>query len=166
MIRLAKLSELDKIKELTERCAMHMINKKIFQWNENYPSRERLQEDILQNELWITEENFTILGIIVITPKMDYEYIPIKWLTKNGNNLYIHRLAVDPDLWGNGIAQNMMSFAENKARKENFDSVRLDTFSQNKRNQNFYESRGYQKLGNIYFPRQSEHPFYCYELPL
>ncbi|MGM0391936.1 MAG: GNAT family N-acetyltransferase, partial [Bacteroidota bacterium] len=30
----------------------------------------------------------------------------------------------------------------------------------------FYESRGYQKLGDIYFPKQSEHPFHCYELIL
>ena len=52
------------------------------------------------------------------------------------------------------------------ARENDFDSVRLDTFSQNKRNQKFYEARGYKKLENIYFPKQSTHPFNCYELVL
>jgi len=33
-------------------------------------------------------------------------------------------------------------------------------------NQKFYELRGYKKLGSIYFPKQSEHPFYCYEFVL
>jgi len=97
---------------------------------------------------------------------MDEEYKPIQWLTPNGNSTYIHRLSVHPDLQGKGLAQEMMDFAENYSRKNNFASVRLDTFSQNKRNQRFYEQRGYQKLGDIYFPKQSRHPFHCYELVL
>ena len=59
-----------------------------------------------------------------------------------------------------------MNFAETYAKENNYNSVRLDTFSQNKRNQKFYEQRGYKRLGDIYFPKQSEHPFYCYELYL
>ena len=104
------------------------------------------------------------MGIIVITEVRDEEYIPIEWLSKTENNIYIHRLATHPDFWGQGYAQKLMDFAEDYARKNHFESVRLDTFSQNERNQRFYESRGYKKLGNIYFPKQSEHPFYCYEL--
>ena len=52
------------------------------------------------------------------------------------------------------------------AKEKKFASVRLDTFSVNKRNLKFYESRGYQRLEGIYFPKQSEFPFYCYELIL
>ena len=80
--------------------------------------------------------------------------------------MYIHRLAVHPEYQGKGFAQKMMDYAEDYARKENYISVRLDTFSQNHRNQRFYEARGYQKLGDIYFPKQSVHPFHCYELIL
>ena len=97
---------------------------------------------------------------------MDEEYKTIPWLTPNGNSTYIHRLSVDPKLQGKGLAQQMMDFAENYSRDNNFISVRLDTFSQNKRNQRFYEQRGYQKLDDIYFPKQSKYPFHCYELVL
>ena len=65
-----------------------------------------------------------------------------------------------------GYAQKMMSFAEDFARENKYLSVRLDTFSKNVNNQNFYQKRGYKKLGNIFFPNQSESPFYCYELIL
>jgi len=164
MIRKAQLNELEEIKKLTEACAKAMIKKDIFQWNEHYPSLEKLRDDVLKEELYILEENDTISGIIVITEVRDEEYIPIEWLSKTDNNIYIHRLATHPDFWGQGYAQKLMDFAENYARKHHFESVRLDTFSQNKRNQRFYETRGYEKLGNIYFPKQSEHPFYCYEL--
>jgi ribosomal protein S18 acetylase RimI-like enzyme len=57
-----------------------------------------------------------------------------------------------------------MDYAEAFAKAKKAPSVRLDTFSQNHQNQRFYEARGYQRLGSIYFPKQSEHPFYCYEL--
>ena len=166
MIRKANISELQEIKNLTEACAREMIKKGIFQWNEHYPSLEKLREDIHKEELYILEKSGNIIGIIVITETMDDEYIPIEWLSKTGNNIYIHRLATHPDCWGEGYAQQLMTFAENKAKSEGFESVRLDTFSQNERNQQFYESRGYKKLGDIYFPKQSEHPFYCYELVL
>ncbi|WP_073316123.1 GNAT family N-acetyltransferase [Aquimarina spongiae] len=166
MIRKAALSDLDIIYKLTQSCARAMIAKGIYQWNEHYPKRERFEKDIQLQELYVFEKDAVIIGIIVLTEIMDDEYIRIEWLTKNDNNLYIHRLAVDPEYWGKGYAQQLMDFAESYARKNNYESVRLDTFSQNTRNQKFYETRGYQRLGNIYFPKQSEFPFYCYELIL
>lgn len=164
MILKAKIEELQEIKSLTESCARAMIDKGIYQWNEHYPSLEKLRKDILKDELYVLKKHSQILGIIVITPEKDEEYNPINWLSKTENNLYIHRLATHPDHWGKGYARQLMDFAEERARKDNYESVRLDTFSMNKRNQRFYEARGYQRLGNIYFPKQSEHPFYCYEL--
>ena len=163
MIRKAKLSDLAAIKKLTEACAVSMQEKGIFQWNEHYPSLEKLQLDIEKEELYVLEEEEKIHGIVVLTPEMDEEYIPIEWLTPNKNNLYVHRLATDPQAWGSGNGRKLMDFAEAFAKEHDYASVRLDTFSKNERNQKFYEARGYKRLGNIYFPKQSEHPFYCYE---
>ncbi|WP_029038050.1 GNAT family N-acetyltransferase [Salinimicrobium xinjiangense] len=166
MIRPAQLEDLASIKKLTEACAQSMQEKGIFQWNEYYPSLEKLQEDISNEELFVLEEKAQLQGIIVLTPNMDKEYISVDWLTPNKNNLYVHRLATNPRNWGSGKGRKLMDFAENFAREKGYSSVRLDTFSQNERNQKFYEVRGYKRLGNIYFPKQSEHPFYCYELVL
>lgn len=163
MIRKATASDLTAIKELTEACAKGMREKGIFQWNELYPSLERLQEDITKEELFVLEENNVIEGIVVLTPCMDKEYIPVEWLTQSSNNLYVHRLATNPQEWGSGNGRKLMDFAEAFAKEQGYVSVRLDTFSKNERNQRFYETRGYKRLGNIYFPKQSEHPFYCYE---
>lgn len=163
MIEIARIEDLKKIKELTEACAVAMEKMKIFQWNEHYPSLERLKTDILKKELYVLRKENEIKGIIVLTPVMDEEYLPIQWLTSNGNNLYIHRIATDPSIWGEGYGRTIMDFAEDFAVEHGHESVRLDTFSQNQRNQKFYEQRGYRRLGDIYFPRQSEFPFYCYE---
>ena len=163
MIRKATILDLNSIMQITKACAKHMINQQIYQWNEYYPNRNAFKNDVQRSELYVYMQNNICMGCIVITTIKDVEYIPIEWLTKD-KNIYIHRLAVHPKYQGKGIAQQMMTFAENYAKINGYLSVRLDTFSQNQRNQKFYETRGYKRLGNIYFPKQSKHPFYCYEL--
>ncbi len=166
MIRRAKILEIPEILELTKQCAQDMISKGIHQWNEHYPSEKAFVRDIDRGELFVKIFNKKIIGVIAISTYMDKEYEEVKWLTPNENNLYIHRLAVLPEYQGSGYAKELMEFGELYAKKKKFASIRLDTFSQNKRNQRFYEHRGYQKLEEIYFPDQSVDPFYCYELVL
>lgn len=166
MIRKANQNDLREIKKLTEACAKALQQQNIFQWNEHYPSLEKLQNDIEKEELYVLEEENMIIAIIVLTPNMDEVYRNIDWLNKTDNNLYVHRLATSPEFWGKGYARTMMEFAEEFARKKNFHSIRLDTFSKNARNQKFYGARGYTKLGDVYFPHKNEHPFHCYELVL
>ncbi|WCO01792.1 GNAT family N-acetyltransferase [Psychroserpens ponticola] len=166
MIRKATLNDIDNIIDITKACARFMIAKNIFQWNEHYPTHSAFENDVKRDELYVLDIENTIIGCIVISTLMDDEYIPIQWLTPNENNIYIHRLAIHPKHQGKGYAQDLMNFAEEFAQQNNYTSIRLDTFSQNEKNQKFYELRGYQKLGNIFFPKQSEYPFYCYELIL
>lgn len=163
MIRLAHSSDLTEIKALTGACAIALQKRKIFQWNENYPSIDKLSSDIDKQELFILEEDGSVMGIVVLTLEMNEVYGKVDWLTPDGRNLYVHRLAISPTHWGKGYGRQLMDFAEDLAKKKNFASVRLDTFSQNPRNQRFYEARGYTRLSKIYFPTKSEHPFYCYE---
>lgn len=166
MIRKGKAEDIKIIMDLTNACAKAMIANGIYQWNEHYPNPSAFKKDIERNELYVLEIDAKIKGTIVISTFIDQEYIPVKWLTKNENNIYIHRLAIHPNLQGKGYAQQLMNFAEQFAIENNYSSIRLDTFSQNKRNQKFYELRGYKRLGDIYFTKQSKFPFHCYELVL
>lgn len=164
MIRKAKLSEIDKIITITRACASKMMSEGVFQWDNAYPNKEAFRKDLQRNELYILLAEETCIGCITISTKKDEEYDSIDWLTKDDFNFYIHRLAVHPDFQHQGKAKELMDFAEAFTKQQNAISVRLDTFSKNFRNQRFYEARGYQKLGDVYFPRQTEFPFHCYEL--
>lgn len=166
MIRKAKPSEIDKIITITKACAAKMISENIYQWNEAYPSKEAFRKDLDRDELYVLLSEAIIIGTITISSEKDKEYNAIDWLTEDSNQYYIHRLAVHPDFQHQGYAKKLMDFAEALAKKNNMVSVRLDTFSENKRNQQFYEARGYEKLGDVYFPRQAKTPFHCYELVL
>lgn len=164
MVELAKISQLNEILRLTDACRIAMEANGIYQWTLNYPSKTAFEHDIERNELYVLNHIERIVGCIVISTYMDEDYRSVEWLTEHTDNYYIHRLAVHPEYQGQGLAQQLMGFGENFARENNARSVRLDTFSENKRNQKFYQLRGYIKLGEIYFPSQSIHPFHCYEL--
>ena len=162
-IELATQNELDRVKEIAEACAKNMIENNIFQWNDKYPSREIFKDDIKNKSLYVSKIDQEVVGCIMLSSFKDYVYKSVNWITPDEYNLYIHRLAVDPIFQKRGIARKMMDFAEDFAKSNNYISIRLDTFSQNPRNNKFYKSRGYNKLDDVYFPRQSEFPFHCYE---
>ena len=59
-IKLAKLVDLDRVKEIAEACAEKMIKDNIYQWNENYPSKEIFREDIKNKALFVAKINSEI----------------------------------------------------------------------------------------------------------
>ena len=162
-IELATQNELDRVKEIAEACAKNMIENNIFQWNDKYPSREIFKEDIKNKSLYVSKINHEVVGCIMLSSFKDDVYKSVNWITPDEYNLYIHRLAVHPIFQKKGIARKMMDFAEDFAKSNDYISIRLDTFSQNPRNNKFYKSRGYNKLDDVYFPKQSKFPFHCYE---
>jgi len=166
MIRRAKILEIPEILVLTKACALDMISRGIYQWNEHYPSETILREDIQTGRLYLRVKKNEIIGLIALCEDKDPEYNTVKWFTPDGKNLYVHRLAVHPQHQGSGYARELMDFAEAYASEKGYISIRLDTFSKNPRNQRFYEKRGYKRVGEIYLLKQSQHPFYCYELTL
>ena len=70
-IKLAKLRDLDRVKEIAEACAEKMIEDNIFQWNENYPSKEIFREDIKNNALFVAKINSEIVGCIMLSSYKD-----------------------------------------------------------------------------------------------
>lgn len=163
MIRKAEPTEIDMLLALTQACAQKMISDGIFQWDTDYPSKEAFSEDCKRQELYVLLKAKEIIGCITLSEVKDLEYNLVQWLSNDGRNLYIHRLAIHPNHQHQGHAKSLMDFAESYAQENGFESIRLDTFSENKRNQRFYLARNYTKVGEVYFPRQSDYPFYCYE---
>lgn len=163
MIRKATLEDIPSIKKITEACAQHMIAQGIFQWNENYPSLAVLTADVKANTVYVYLDQKEIVGTVMFSMVMDDFYTEVDWLTPDAKQLYVHRLAVHPASQGQGIARALMDFGEALAKEKKCLSVRLDTFSQNPRNNRFYQARKYQQVGQVFFAQKSEYPFYCYE---
>jgi ribosomal protein S18 acetylase RimI-like enzyme len=58
-----------------------------------------------------------------------------------------------------------MEFAENYAIEQRFSCIRLDAYTGNPRAIALYEGRGYERIGQTYFPRRKL-PFDCFEKTL
>ena len=163
MIRKAIKKDLTRIIKITKACAVFMISNNIFQWNEHYPNIETFENDALNENLYVLEINKKLIGCLVISHEMDEFYMKVKWQTPNHNNIYLHRLAVDPSYQKKGYAKQLMNFSFEYAKVNSIKSIRLDTFSGNPFNNIFYSNLGFKKLGKIYFRKQSDKPFYCFE---
>ncbi|HWR38899.1 MAG TPA: GNAT family N-acetyltransferase [Patescibacteria group bacterium] len=161
-IKLAMLHDAEGIVNLIQACILDMESKNIFQWNEHYPNRDVVTEDIQQRTLFLIKNDDDYIGMITINEDQPAEYSKIEWLEETGRNLIIHRLAVHPNWQGKGIAMNLMDFAEEYAKKKDYQSVKLDAYTANPKSNKLYEKRGYKKVGQIFIPMR-ELPFNCYE---
>jgi len=154
--------DLPSIMALIKDVVVHMNSIGIDQWHAGYPNETVLGKDLDSHTLFTGWLDQKLMAINVINQVYDKEYNALDWLTPQGKSLYVHRLAVHPDFQKKGYAQQFMDFAEEKAKKEGFLSVRLDTYTGNPRNVKFYLNREYQPIGEVSLPYRPD-PFICFE---
>jgi len=172
VVRAVEPSEVEEALRITRACTSSMIDRGIYQWTAAYPSREALQGDLDAGNLYLCRKvdqagkAGDAVGTLSLSFDMDEEYKDVQWLTSaaEGESVYVHRLAVHPSMQRRRVGFVLMDFAEKFARDKGLISVRLDTFSLNKGNVEFYEKRGYTRLNDVFFLNQSPHPFHAFEL--
>ena len=162
-IILAQQKDIVDILHMINSCVNDLRNNGIFQWDENYPSKTIIKDDIKKKELYAIRHNNKSIAIIVINEFQDKEWETVLWSEKIKKPLIIHRLTVDINWQKKGIGRKLIDFALNYARENKYDSVRFDVYSGNPDLIKTYEKMGCEKKGEVYFPHR-ELPFYCYEL--
>ena len=109
----------------------HMNQQNINQWDEWYPDRQILQEDIQKGQLSIGILDSQIVAAYVINSECDDDYITGNWEDKDSLFCVIHRLCIHPLHQNKKIGRNTMLHIEEAARNNNLTSIRLDTFTLN-----------------------------------
>ena len=164
-ITLASCSDINEIMGLIESCIKNMESQDIYQWDEYYPTREIIGDDIENESMHVLKENGKVIGIIVLNEEQPPEWGHVNWSTREGKALAVHRLAVDPKWQNQGIGRRLLDFTEEYAANKRHTSIRLDTYSGNPRAMKLYEKHGYKRVGQVHFAKR-ELPFYCYEKTL
>ncbi len=159
LIRKAKQNEINKIMNIIKKAVSNMISQGIEQWDDIYPNEEVIKRDLYEESLYVYYEEM-VKGIIVLNEHQDDEYETVEWKMQYGRPMVIHRLCIDPDYQGIGIAKAMIDFAEGFAVNNKYDSIRLDAFVYNNKACRLYEGKGYKRVGVVNFRKG---PFYCYE---
>jgi len=161
-IRKAKLIEIDHIMNMYDSCVNGMLDSNIDQWDSSYPNKHVISEDIKNQTFYILLINSVIIGGINIDDIQDKAYLDVEWEDKKNKFLVVHRLAVRKEYWNKGIGLKLMLFAESLAKRDKFNSIRLDTYNSNLIAINFYLSLGYVKKGEI-FLKPNKNEYYCFE---
>ena len=158
----ASLKSLDELFQIYLNAKKALQAKNVFQWIDAYPTISIIEEDLKKGDLYVLKIEKEIVGAVVLNEKQDKEYETIDWLFDDAKVLVIHRLAVDPKHQKKGYGKMLMDFSEDFAYKNNYSSIRLDTYSPNKTSIRLYENRNYFIRGNVYFSGRKD-PFYCME---
>jgi ribosomal protein S18 acetylase RimI-like enzyme len=158
-IRLASIYDLEALHEMVQDITRHLDEQKIPQWDEIYPNKLILKDDIGKHQMYVVELETQVAACIVLNEDQAPEYSTVAWRYPVPA-LVVHRLSVHPAFQRQGIAMLCMDFAEKTAAEEGYGSIRLDAFTMNPAAFTLYENRGYRKAGIVMF-RKGE--FYCYE---
>jgi GNAT superfamily N-acetyltransferase len=159
-IRLAADADGPALARILRDCIAAMREAGIEQWDEIYPTERHLAEDIDAKSLYVAcTGSGAIVGIVVLNESQDPEYAKVPWFSEV-RPLVVHRVMVAPASQGQGIAQALMTFAEQHARTAGYGSIRLDAFTLNPRALRLYERLGYTARGTV---RLRKGPFWCFE---
>lgn len=128
--------------------------KGIYQWNDEYPTREDLQDNVAAGSTWILKGDGEIRAAVTLDDQQDPQYGGIKWAYTTGKIMVIHRLVSHPAHQGKGLGRKMVFFSENFAFSNGYDVIRLDAFIGNPYSQNLYNHMNYHEaIGYCYYHR-------------
>ena len=155
-IRLAQQADLDEIEAIYEQARRFMIqNGNPTQWDNGYPWRDMLEEDIWLERLYVAEDHHEIYGVFMFALGEDPTYGYIKdgaWLSDLPYGT-IHRIASRRS----GVFAQALAFCRGKCSH-----IRVDTHADNKPMQHLAEKHGFKRCGIIYV--EDGTPRIAYEL--
>lgn len=122
------------------------------QWQDGYPNKEVIQQDIEKGVGYILTEDTIIVGYtaVLFNDEPAYAAIKGKWLT-NEDFVVIHRLAVSEEHLGKGLAQKIMVLTEEVGKQNNIFSIKVDTNFDNIPMLRIFEKLGYTYCGEVTF---------------
>ena len=162
IIRKAKNTDLDNIMKMYKSCVAGMLKNGIDQWDDTYPDTETIAQDLETQTYYVTEEKGEIIGGINIDQNQDPTYLDINWKDASNQFLVVHRLAVKEENWGDKVGKALMIFAEETILEDGLKSIRLDTYSGNRKAMEFYRRLGYSELGTIDL-KPNKDKYHCFE---
>jgi len=160
-VRPSEPRDIDRMMEVFDDARKQIKTFGIDQWQDGYPNREIVEEDVEKKRSWVIVKDGVIEGTLVMMLEKEPAYDKIyegDWLTNPSYvpTLVIHRIALTDALRGTGAA----SFAIRKALALawfNYRvSIRVDTHEGNIAMRKMLERNGFHYCGIIYLDPSME----------
>jgi len=164
-IYLADSHDLERIDHLYRACIQYLNTQEIYQWDDQYPNIETYITYIDKRQLYLFEEDESLIGAVIINEVQADEWQMMDWKSRVAKSRMIHALTINPDFQGKGYGQQVLKACETLCMDQGFSAIRLDAFSENPAAINLYEKNGYKKVGTVHFDYKPEghQAYHCYE---
>ncbi|WP_297135969.1 GNAT family N-acetyltransferase [Terrisporobacter sp.] len=156
--RKSRKSDLNRIMEIIKAAQKYMKESGIDQWQDGYPNEDSITSDIESGESYVLEKDGKVIATSYLSFNGESDYNTIyegEWINDE-KYAVVHRVAVDNDLKGNGIAGKVFDYVENICLEKGIYDIKIDTHRHNKSMQRFLEKKGFKKCGIIYLKDNSE----------
>ncbi len=159
MFRRTKNEDIPGIMRIIRQAQEYMKNQGINQWQNGYPNEEAFKEDIEKGYSYVVEDDGKIIGTIAVIFDGEPTYDKIyegAWKTTGEPYAAIHRVAVDAELKGRGIAGMMIKEVEKICHERKVHSIKNDTHRDNLSMQKMQKKNGFEYCGIIYLSDGAE----------
>lgn len=151
----ATIEDVNSLCELFDEARKTIASLGIDQWQNGYPSKDVIKEDIDLNRSYTIKIDNKLYGTFVIIDDGEPTYDKIyhgSWLTGNDNKNYlaIHRVAISVSMRGKGISSAIIDYASLLANNMQRQSLRIDTHEGNTVMRRMLEKHGFIYCGIIY----------------
>ena len=149
-MRQAKPRELPLISLIYKRAVDEMLSRKIYQWDQIYPNARFYKKSMEKGELYVFTREKQVVGAVILNSEESEEWAIVPWQYSTPA-LVIHALVMDPSVQGQGLGREALGWIERFASENNYLSIRLDLFPENKAAQQLYAHHGYELRGEVSF---------------
>jgi|GEM_PF-1391239 len=144
--------DLDTVWGLIEKDANWLSKEKGFSHWSSYYTKDVMKKKLLSEEVFLINNDRKVVGTVTLDQRPVEYYITTEissFKDRQASALYISALAVDPDLHGQGIASDLLLFAEEESKKRKIKYIRFDCRAEYQELVHFYEKRGYGRVGAV-----------------
>ena len=129
-------------------------------WDEDYPSREIVDEDLLHNDVLVLRLPEGGIGAAIVVEKGEEFEADVPWYPDVTRWCALGRLGVAHGLQGRGIARRMLTEAMARAKAEGYKAVRFLVGAHNVPALRSYATLGFEVCGQT---RMWDEDWLCYE---
>ena len=151
-LRLSNEKDLTEIMSIIDEAKKFLKNNKVDQWQNGYPNKEVILNDINKNESYVIENNGEVIGTTALSFAGEKNYDKIyegKWIS-NGPYAVIHRIAVSKVKGLKNIGTEILKKSEELCIANGINNIKIDTHEDNIHMQKLLLKNNYKYCGVIY----------------
>lgn len=150
--------DISAVMHIIKQAQQYFKEKNIDQWQNGYPDELIIKEDIKRGWSYILSDGDNVVATAAISFEGEPTYDEIyegRWLS-NEKYAVIHRICVNSEFKGTGLASQILDSAEKLCVERNVHSIKIDTHKENISMQRSLVKNGYKYCGIIYLEDKSE----------